>query len=129
MSYWHNYIDLDPTYKDDFNDPLIRVTNKFTDQDINIAEFGVKKCKEVLEEMGADIIDEDEVPKEFNNVFFGGHYAGGVIMGDDPETSAVNNYLQMWDVDNLFVVGGRSEEHTSELQSRGHLVCRLLLEK
>src|SRR5437660_8276069 len=23
----------------------------------------------------------------------------------------------------------RSEEHTSELQSRGHLVCRLLLEK
>src|SRR5207253_7960725 len=23
--------------------------------------------------------------------------------------------------------GGRSEEHTSELQSRGHLVCRLLL--
>src|SRR5690625_6402236 len=27
-----------------------------------------------------------------------------------------------WDV-------ARSEEHTSELQSRGHLVCRLLLEK
>src|SRR5439155_21431108 len=26
-------------------------------------------------------------------------------------------------------VPGRSEEHTSELQSRGHLVCRLLLEK
>src|SRR3712207_7653745 len=35
----------------------------------------------------------------------------------------------------LFVVptapqnGGRSEEHTSELQSRQYLVCRLLLEK
>src|SRR5690625_6419622 len=28
---------------------------------------------------------------------------------------------------NTFIV--RSEEHTSELQSRGHLVCRLLLEK
>src|SRR5690625_5355618 len=29
-----------------------------------------------------------------------------------------------------WTVGGmRSEEHTSELQSRGHLVCRLLLEK
>ena len=106
MSYWHNFLDLDPTYKDDFGDPLIRVTNKFTEQDINIAKFGIKKCKELLEEMGADIIDEDEVPKEFNHVFHGGHYAGGVIMGDDPETSAVNNYLQMWDVDNLFVVGG-----------------------
>src|SRR5437870_13057995 len=27
------------------------------------------------------------------------------------------------------LIGKRSEEHTSELQSRGHLVCRLLLEK
>src|SRR2546429_5994255 len=27
------------------------------------------------------------------------------------------------------ISGGRSEEHTSELQSRLHLVCRLLLEK
>src|SRR5690554_1388470 len=29
----------------------------------------------------------------------------------------------------LPVAGARSEEHTSELQSRPHLVCRLLLEK
>src|SRR5690625_4374247 len=27
------------------------------------------------------------------------------------------------------MAGVRSEEHTSELQSRGHLVCRLLLEE
>src|SRR3712207_6972232 len=27
------------------------------------------------------------------------------------------------------LLGGRSEEHTSELQSRQYLVCRLLLEK
>src|SRR5207253_9603205 len=32
--------------------------------------------------------------------------------------------------DGSYKCGGiRSEEHTSELQSRGHLVCRLLLEK
>src|SRR5690625_6970082 len=29
----------------------------------------------------------------------------------------------------VVTVQQRSEEHTSELQSRGHLVCRLLLEK
>src|SRR5690606_41698275 len=29
----------------------------------------------------------------------------------------------------LRIVGARSEEHTSELQSRENLVCRLLLEK
>src|SRR5687768_18358868 len=31
--------------------------------------------------------------------------------------------------DNLKLLPSRSEEHTSELQSRLHLVCRLLLEK
>src|SRR2546429_2710053 len=31
--------------------------------------------------------------------------------------------------DATFISGPRSEEHTSELQSRLHLVCRLLLEK
>src|SRR5690625_5864162 len=29
----------------------------------------------------------------------------------------------------ILLLRPRSEEHTSELQSRGHLVCRLLLEK
>src|SRR3712207_5510706 len=33
------------------------------------------------------------------------------------------------DVDPVKVAQGRSEEHTSELQSRQYLVCRLLLEK
>src|SRR5690554_7202695 len=33
------------------------------------------------------------------------------------------------DIDELIVDAFRSEEHTSELQSRPHLVCRLLLEK
>src|SRR2546429_5691812 len=32
-------------------------------------------------------------------------------------------------VDEISLTGKRSEEHTSELQSRLHLVCRLLLEK
>src|SRR5690625_5957364 len=34
-----------------------------------------------------------------------------------------------WHYDRGPEYGPRSEEHTSELQSRGHLVCRLLLEK
>src|SRR5690625_7024852 len=51
----------------------------------------------------------------------------------------VNFYLQEWiheddevlsDLSHRFVNRDlRSEEHTSELQSRGHLVCRLLLDK
>src|SRR2546425_4571679 len=34
---------------------------------------------------------------------------------------------ELWVLDE--VIGGRSEEHTSELQSLAYLVCRLLLEK
>src|SRR2546422_6701512 len=34
-----------------------------------------------------------------------------------------------WDLPSGRIHGRRSEEHTSELQSRLHLVCRLLLEK
>lgn len=111
MPWWHNYLDLDPTYTDGFNDPLLRVTNKYTDQDRNIAKFGIEKCTEIMEKMGADIVDSDEVPEEFDHIYQGGHYAGGVVMGADPETSAVNNYLQMWDVDNLFVVGASALPH------------------
>ena len=33
------------------------------------------------------------------------HLCGGAIMGTDPKTSAVNRYLQSWDVPNLFVMG------------------------
>src|SRR5690625_5980661 len=40
---------------------------------------------------------------------------------------------QVWAIDITYIPMKhgfmRSEEHTSELQSRGHLVCRLLLEK
>src|SRR3712207_8778315 len=37
------------------------------------------------------------------------------------------NYDAIWDV--VSIIMERSEEHTSELQSRQYLVCRLLLEK
>src|SRR5690625_6408871 len=43
--------------------------------------------------------------------------AGGGVTDTNAEIRWWDNY------------GKRSEEHTSELQSRGHLVCRLLLEK
>src|SRR5690625_6790920 len=48
----------------------------------------------------------------------------------DPATVAARWTERLYErgaVDHLDVI--RSEEHTSELQSRGHLVCRLLLEK
>src|SRR5207253_4681665 len=45
---------------------------------------------------------------------------------DDPDALVAEEDLSRL-LDDL--ARSRSEEHTSELQSRGHLVCRLLLEK
>src|SRR2546422_3313771 len=46
------------------------------------------------------------------------------ILADARSTEEYNGAFQQG-----IARGGRSEEHTSELQSRLHLVCRLLLEK
>src|SRR5689334_23850947 len=60
-----------------------------------------------------------------------------------PYTTLFRSYLQIEKLTNLdqlpatgfqvfffpVLVEGRSEEHTSELQSQFHIVCRLLLEK
>src|SRR5258708_13145393 len=53
------------------------------------------------------------------------------LRGPSPEITPVGNFYV---VSKNFPTGvisgeGRSEEHTSELQSPDHLVCRLLLEK
>src|SRR5712664_4316692 len=46
-----------------------------------------------------------------------------------PLMSATNAISGISLVGSIVIAGGRSEEHTSELQSRSDLVCRLLLEK
>src|SRR5438552_8845155 len=43
--------------------------------------------------------------------------------------SEVRFWSRSWMTATISFIGGRSEEHTSELQSPDHLVCRLLLEK
>lgn len=109
----HNYMDLDPHYEDAFGDPLLRLTCKYTDQDRNLYKYAREKSKEIMEEMGADIIDVNEVTDETEFTEPTSHSGGGVIMGANPEESAVNNYSQMWEMDNLFVVGGSAYPHFS----------------
>src|SRR2546422_2248245 len=51
---------------------------------------------------------------------------------EDPEWSPDGRYVAFAarrGDEHYYATGLRSEEHTSELQSRLHLVCRLLLEK
>src|SRR5690625_6596640 len=61
---------------------------------------------------------------------FDGSPGGGGRATEGTGAEAARDLGQGWKVSpSVDVKAGRSEEHTSELQSRGHLVCRLLLEK
>src|SRR3712207_7581422 len=56
----------------------------------------------------------------------------GVSVSGEPTTMrlAIQRVSgKVWNIRATKIVKGRSEEHTSELQSRQYLVCRLLLEK
>src|SRR5690625_1919555 len=59
------------------------------------------------------------------------HTAASMIHIDDYQAAKelVVKLVKSTDANTLEQIRKRSEEHTSELQSRGHLVCRLLLEK
>ncbi|MFC5650311.1 GMC family oxidoreductase [Paenibacillus solisilvae] len=109
MSFKHHYLDLDPTYKDAYGDPLMRLTFDFEEQDRELAVFLASKSAEILKEMGADRVDPLKELGPYDIVTYQStHNTGGVIMGSKPETSAVNTFSQMWDYDNLFVVGASS---------------------
>src|SRR5258708_3783516 len=55
--------------------------------------------------------------------------AHGKIPGGKTGSEGIGGSISTLVDDTSMAVGSRSEEHTSELQSPDHLVCRLLLEK
>lgn len=120
MPYRYNYLDLDPTYKDAYGSPLLRMTYNFTDQDRQLFKYLSEKGGEIMEAMGADTVARQEELGDYDiRPYQSTHNTGGAIMGDDPDTSAVNNYLQMWDADNVFVVGASAFAHNGGYNPTG----------
>ncbi|MGX9135450.1 GMC family oxidoreductase [Rummeliibacillus sp. JY-2-4R] len=118
----YNYLDLDPTYKDEYGMPLLRMTYDYTDNDKAMGKYMAKVTAKIGNEIGADIIETSTDTPNFNvNKDSNTHNTGGVIMGLDPKTSAVNTYLQMWDADNVFVVGSSAFPHNSNFNPTGTL--------
>src|SRR5690625_6435226 len=79
----------------------------------------------------ADLLLEQLIPQAVQGLIELGadvklakHY-GGILT----ERARTGRNGARWQIDTVTSLELRSEEHTSELQSRGHLVCRLLLEK
>ncbi|NIK71657.1 MULTISPECIES: GMC family oxidoreductase [unclassified Paenibacillus] len=110
----YHFLDLDPEYKDALGLPLIRMTFDFEDQDRELVKFIAQKTKEIADQMGGTKTEIHDSLKQYNIVpYQSTHNTGGTIMGTDPKTSVVNNYLQMWDAENVFICGASNFSHNS----------------
>ncbi|MGB7480656.1 MAG: GMC family oxidoreductase [Burkholderiaceae bacterium] len=106
MSYRGSWLDLDPTYRDVYGNPLLRLTFDFQENELKMSRFLTDRAAQIARAMK---------PRSIKIEYREGHYSilpyetthntGGAVMGTDPKTSVVNRYLQSWDVPNLFVVG------------------------
>jgi gluconate 2-dehydrogenase alpha chain len=101
-----NYLDLDPTYRDAWGLPLLRMTFDFPDNDLRMSRYITRKAGEIARRMSAKSVSEEPRTGPFTTTAYQStHNTGGAVMGTDPATSVVNRYCQSWDVPNVFVVG------------------------
>jgi gluconate 2-dehydrogenase alpha chain len=120
-----NYLDLDPTYKDDYGRPLLRITFDFPDNDIRMQNWVGQQCVKLAKTLNPTHLSSGSARKEWNSVPYGTtHNTGGAIMGNDPKETAVNRYLQSWDVSNVFVMGASAFPQNAAMNPTG-TVCAL----
>jgi gluconate 2-dehydrogenase alpha chain len=101
-----NYLDLDPTYRDAWGLPLLRITFDFHENDLKMSQFITDRALEVGKAMGGKEVHGASRKGPYTvTQYQTTHNTGGTVMGDDPSTSVVNRYLQSWDLHNLFVIG------------------------
>jgi gluconate 2-dehydrogenase alpha chain len=101
-----NYLDLDPTYRDAWGQPLLRMTFDFPQNDLKMSAYVTQKALEIGRAMGGVQVAGSARKGPYTvTQYQTTHNTGGTVMGADPSTSVVNRYLQSWDVHNLFVIG------------------------
>ena len=108
MSYRDAYLDLDPTYRDSLGMPLLRMTFDWHDNEYKMTRYATDRALDIVAKMNpkthSTLIRQQG--DHFNvRQYQTTHTTGGVITGANPQTSALNRYLQSWDVSNLFVTG------------------------
>jgi choline dehydrogenase-like flavoprotein len=99
-----NRVDLDPTLKDAWGVPAMRVTYKDHPDDLKFAAFLRDRAVEILDAAGAKLIEAGDVSERRNSV----HLLGTCRMGDDPKASVIDKYHRTHDVRNLFLCDGSS---------------------
>jgi gluconate 2-dehydrogenase alpha chain len=95
LSYRHNYLDLDPTYKDAYGLPLLRMTFDWNDNELRMMKYIDERCAEIGRAMNGSHLGGKTKGTHFGLVGYQStHNVGGAVMGGDPSTSVVNKYLQ-----------------------------------
>jgi gluconate 2-dehydrogenase alpha chain len=108
MAYRDAYLDLDPTYRDSLGNPLLRMTFDWHDNEYKMSRYVTDRALEIVSKMNPKTHSTliRQRGDHFNvRQYQTTHTTGGVITGANPKTSALNRYLQSWDVPNLFVTG------------------------
>lgn len=111
MSYRGNYLDLDPTYKDPYGMPLLRMTFDWKQNELKLQQFLRQKVLEITKELKPDSYTESFLRPDAHwdtRSYISTHNVGGAVMGETPVDSALNRYMQSWDVHNVFVPGGNA---------------------
>jgi choline dehydrogenase-like flavoprotein len=99
-----NNISLDPTVKDAWGLPAVRVTYKDHPEDMKVRHFFRDRCKELLEAAGASRVWVYPIEEQKHAV----HLLGTCRMGNDPKSSVINRDHRAHDVPNLFISDGSS---------------------
>jgi gluconate 2-dehydrogenase alpha chain len=111
MPHAGNYLDLDPTYRDNHGLPLLRMTFDFPANDRLMSDFVTDKALEIARAMGGRAEASRRTDHYSIVAYQTTHNTGGAIMGVNPRESVVNRYLQHWDAHNLFVTGASAFAH------------------
>jgi gluconate 2-dehydrogenase alpha chain len=108
MAYRDRYLDLDPTYKDAFGLPLLRITFDWHDNEYKLSQFVTERAQEIVKQMKPRATSVTlRKPGDHYDIrqYQTTHTTGGVIQGTSSDTSALNRFQQSWDVHNVFVTG------------------------
>lgn len=104
-----NYCEIDPTVVDEFGIPVLRFNYTWSDHERLQAKDMHETFEEVLEGAGGKLLGEKPgKDKEYGLNKPGEiiHEVGTTRMGNDPKTSVVNQYEQLHDANNVFIVDG-----------------------
>jgi gluconate 2-dehydrogenase alpha chain len=109
-AYRQNYLDLDPTFRDAYGLPVLRMTFNWTENENKMFQGAYEVRKPIMEalmaEHGGERMSKFAPQRSYAiGPYQSTHNTGGAIMGDNPRTSAVNKYQQVWGSPNVWVVG------------------------